>query len=182
LPLLSRQQELTIMIKPELLLAFCSLLAACASAPRPPVAPPPMVTTDNGQPKMQAALQALEQARVETTAASPNKGGHREAALGFIQQAIDAVNAGIQYAAAHPTEIGETQGPAAPEPVDQALPGAERQPHMWQAVVSLREARRQLREAKHDKGGHRVQAMTLIEQAIAQLREGITFANRHGRR
>ncbi|HEV3030332.1 MAG TPA: hypothetical protein VG319_01755 [Polyangia bacterium] len=171
-----------IMTRARLVLTFCSLLAACASSPPPPAAPPPMAATDSGQPKMQAALQALEQARAETTAASPNKGGHREAALGFIQQAMDAVNAGIQYAATHPTEIGEAQGPAAPEPVDQAVPGAERQPHMWQAVVSLREARRQLREAKHDKGGHRVQAMVLIEQAIAQLREGITFANRHGRR
>jgi len=169
------------MIKATLVLAFCSLLAACASRSLPPAAPPAMAA-DSGQPKMQAALQALEQARAETTAASPNKGGHREAALGFIQQAMDAVNAGIQYAAAHPTEIGEAQGPAAPEPVDQAVPGAERQPHMWQAVVSLREARRQLREAKHDKGGQRAQAMALIQQAIAQLREGIAFANRHGRR
>jgi hypothetical protein len=170
------------MIKAQLVLAFCSLLLACASALPPKAAPPPMAAADNGQPKMQAALQALEQARAETAAASSNKGGHREAALGFIQQAMDAVNAGIQYAAAHPTEIGEAQGPAVPEPVDQAVPGAERQPHMWRAVVALREARRQLREAKHDKGGHRVQAMALIEQALAQLHEGIAFANRHGRR
>lgn len=153
-----------------------SLCLACASAPPPP---PPMPAADNGQPKMQAAMQALEQARMEAEAASPNKGGHRERAIGLIQQAEGAVNAGMQYAAAHPTEVGEPAGPAAPEPVDQSVPGAERQPHMWRAVVSLREARRQLREAKHDKGGYRVQALSLTQQAIDQLREGIAFADRH---
>jgi hypothetical protein len=50
---------------------------------------------------------------------------------------------------------------------------------MAQAVVDLREARRQLREAKADKGGYRVQGLNLIQQAIDQLREGINFANTH---
>ena len=150
--------------------------AACASSPPPAAATP---AADNGQPKMQAAMQALQQARGEAEAAAPNKGGHREAAIGLIQQAMNAVNNGMQYAAAHPTEIGEAEGAAAPEPVDEAVPGAEGQPHMWRAVVELREARRQLREAKHDKGGYRVQAMALVQQAIGQLREGIRFANTH---
>jgi hypothetical protein len=163
------------MIKTMLCVTFFSLLVACASSPPPPPMP---IAADNGQPKMQAALEALEQARMEAEAAKPNKGGHREQAIGFIQQAIGAVNAGMQYAAAHPTEVGGAEGPAAPEPVDTAVPGAERQPHMWRAVVALREARRQLREAKHDKGGYRVEAMNLTQQAIGQLREGIAFANR----
>jgi hypothetical protein len=154
-------------------LAVCSMLA-CASAPPPP----PVAAADSGQPKMQAALQALQQAMMEAQAASPNKGGHREQALGFIQQAMDAVNAGMQYAAAHPGEIGAPEGPAPPEPVNESVPGAERQPHMWRAVVALREARRQLLEAKHDKGGYRMQAIALTQQAITQLREGIAFANR----
>jgi hypothetical protein len=161
-------------MKTMLVVTICSLLAACATSPPPP----PMVAADNGQPKMQAALQALQEAMMETQAASRNKGGHREQALGLIQQALDAVNAGMQYAAAHPGEVGAAEGPAAPEPVDQEVPGAERQPHMWRAVVALREARRQLREAKHDKGGYRVQAIALTQQAIDQLREGIAFANR----
>ena len=159
-------------------LAFCSLFTACASSPPPPPAAP-MLAADNGQPKMQAAQQALEQARMEAQAASPNKGGHRERAIGLIQQAESAVVAGMQYAAAHPAEVGEAYGPAPPEAVNEAVPGAEHQPHMWRAVVSLREARRQLREAGHDKGGYRVQALSLTQQAIDQLREGIAFANRH---
>lgn len=48
---------------------------------------------------------------------------------------------------------------------------------MVQAVVDLREARRQLREAKADKRGYRVQALNLIQQALAQVWDGIRFAN-----
>jgi hypothetical protein len=156
-------------LQPHLLLPLC-LLLGCATAP---------IAADNGQPKMEAALSALAQAQHAVEAATPNKGGHREQALGLIQQAIDAVNNGIQYAAAHPGEVGVAEGPAAPEPVNEHVAGAENQPNMAQGIVQLREARRQLREARHDKGGFRVQAMTLIQQAIEQLKEGIRFANNH---
>jgi hypothetical protein len=189
---MTRRIELAVqkgMTRTGLLAVLCVAIAGCASAPAPvaqqPVAQQPVAqqpapaAADNGQPKMQAALQALQQAKGETEAASPNKGGHREQAIGIIQQAIDAVNAGIQYAAEHPTEVGAPEGPAAMEPVNENVPGAERQPHMAQAIVALREARRQLHEAKHDKGGHRVQAIQLIQQALLQLREGIQFANTH---
>ena len=50
---------------------------------------------------------------------------------------------------------------------------------MTAAIVELREARKQLKEAKHDKGGFRAQALTLTQQAIDQLKEGIRFANQH---
>jgi len=154
------------------LVLVLALFGCAHSSPAPTAA-------DNGQPKMQATLQALQQAKSEADAATANKGGHREQALALIQQAIDAVNAGMQYAAAHPTEEGVAEGPAAEEPVNEAVPGGERQPHMAQAIVHLREARRQLREAKHDKGGYRAQGLQLIQQAVVQLREGINFANTH---
>jgi hypothetical protein len=155
--------------------------AACGGAQTPPPAsgPPAPVAVDNGQPKMEAALVALQRAQSEVNAAEPNKGGHREKALMLIQRAIEAVNAGREYAAAHPEEVGAAEGPAAPEPVDEEVAGAANQPRMHAGIVALREARRQLREAKHDKGGHRVQALELIQQAIEQLKEGVRFANMH---
>jgi hypothetical protein len=158
---------------------LCLTLAACASSPSPPPATAVAVSADNGQPKMQAALAALQHARAEVEAAEANKGGHRATALGLIQQAIISVNEGMQWAAAHPTEIGPIEGPAANEPVDQVVPGGGGQPRMAQGIVDLREARRQLREAKADKGGYRVRALQLIQQAITQLFEGIQFANTH---
>src|SRR5262249_6266261 len=140
---------------------------------------PPPVAADNGQPRMQAALQALQQAQGEANAASPNKGGHREKALEHINAAIAAVNSGMQYAAAHANDVGEAEGPAEPEPVDEEVKGAGDQPHMANAVVSLREARKQVKEAKHDKGGYRKTAMVEINEAIKQLMEGIHFADKH---
>ncbi len=165
-------------MKTLFVLALVLPLAGCASSPPPQPQPQPLAA-DNGQPKMQAALGALQQAKVRLEAATPNKGGHREQALGLIQQAIEAVGAGMQYAAAHPTEVGVAETPAAAEPVAGTVPGAERQPYMAQSMIELREAHRQLREAKQDKGGYRNQALALIQQAMVQLREGIHVANTH---
>ena len=50
------------------------------------------------QPHMTASLALLQNARAELVAATPNKGGHRERALGLIDQAIAEVRAGIAFA------------------------------------------------------------------------------------
>ena len=52
------------------------------------------------QPHMEAAVNLLRNARAELGAATPNKGGHREKAIGLIDQAIDQVRQGIAFAAA----------------------------------------------------------------------------------
>ncbi len=158
-----------------LLAVLCSAAAGCASSPQS-AGPQPMAA-DKGQPRMQAALQALAHAKEAAEAATPNKGGHREQAIQLIQQAFDAVNNGIQYATANATELTEAEGPAPPEPVNEEVPGADRQPNMGQAIVALREARRQLKAGQHDKGGYRQQAIGYIQLAIEQLREGIQSAN-----
>lgn len=53
------------------------------------------------QPHMEAAITILQNARAEVGAATPNKGGHREKAIGLIDQAIAEVRAGIAFAATH---------------------------------------------------------------------------------
>jgi hypothetical protein len=53
------------------------------------------------QPHMEASIGLLQNARTELAAATPNKGGHREKALGLIDQAISEVRAGIAFAATH---------------------------------------------------------------------------------
>ena len=50
------------------------------------------------QEHMHAALDALRTARSELQASEPNKGGHREAAIRLVDQAIDETRAGIDYA------------------------------------------------------------------------------------
>ena len=50
------------------------------------------------QPNMQAALGSLQQARSYLVQSTPNKGGHRERAIQFVDQAINQTEAGIAYA------------------------------------------------------------------------------------
>jgi hypothetical protein len=53
------------------------------------------------QPHMDETIVMLQSARAELVKAEPNKGGHRERALGLIDQAIAEVRAGIAFAAGH---------------------------------------------------------------------------------
>jgi len=53
------------------------------------------------QPHMNETITLLQSARGELAAATPNKGGHRERALGLIDQAIGEVRAGIAFAGAN---------------------------------------------------------------------------------
>jgi hypothetical protein len=56
---------------------------------------------------------------------------------------------------------------------------AEHQPHMHAALEHLRAARESLEKADPDKGGHRVKAIELVNDAIHQVEEGIAYANHH---
>ncbi len=47
------------------------------------------------------------------------------------------------------------------------------QPHMHSALDYLRAARDQLEQASHDKGGHRVKAINLVDEAIREVKAGI---------
>ena len=51
------------------------------------------------QGHMQNALTALNTAKDQLSTANDDKGGHRRKAIGFVNQAITEVNAGIAYAA-----------------------------------------------------------------------------------
>jgi hypothetical protein len=56
---------------------------------------------------------------------------------------------------------------------------AEFQPAMQTALASLKDARQSLMWATADKGGHRVMALALINQAIQQVHLGIHWDNVH---
>jgi hypothetical protein len=53
------------------------------------------------------------------------------------------------------------------------------QPMMKKALSSLDTAKTQLQKATADKGGHRVKAIALIDQAIDQVKAGIAYDNTH---
>ena len=50
------------------------------------------------------------------------------------------------------------------------------QPHMGESIAFLQSARGELQAATPNKGGHRERAMALIDNAIAEVRAGIAFA------
>jgi len=53
------------------------------------------------------------------------------------------------------------------------------QPHMETTLRLLQDAHHELEQAVPNKGGHRERALALIDQAIAQVRDGIAFAAHH---
>jgi hypothetical protein len=50
------------------------------------------------------------------------------------------------------------------------------QPNMRNALASLQDAKRWLEQANTGKGGHRANAIKLIDQAISEVKQGIKFA------
>lgn len=53
------------------------------------------------------------------------------------------------------------------------------QPFMHDALDHLRQARHNLEQASHDKGGHRAAAIGYVDQAIREVEEGIRFDRHH---
>ena len=59
-------------------------------------------------------------------------------------------------------------------PVARAEAAAQaQQPHMQRAWSDLDDARKQLENATHDKAGHRERALTLVNQALAEVKQGM---------
>ena len=53
------------------------------------------------------------------------------------------------------------------------------QPHMQAALEHLRAARAELDKAEADKGGHRLKAIALVNDAIAQVEKGVGYDRHH---
>jgi hypothetical protein len=109
------------------------------------------------QPNMQSARTNLQNAKANLIAASPNKRGHRAKAITLVNEAIAEVNRGIAFDRRH----------------NHALKGLPDQPHMQAALEFLRNAKSDLERATSDKGGHRVNAIKLVDQAIDETKKGI---------
>ncbi len=56
---------------------------------------------------------------------------------------------------------------------------AEPQPSMQSALVNLQAAKRNLINASHDKGGHRSNALALVNQAIIEVKKGIRYDDKY---
>ena len=115
------------------------------------------------QPFMQSARADLMTAKRELQRATANKGGHRGKAISLISQAITQVNAGINYDRRH--NHASTFKTVTPD-----------QPHMTAALAALESAKNNLERATGDKGGHRARAISLVNDAISEVKKGIDAA------
>jgi hypothetical protein len=53
------------------------------------------------------------------------------------------------------------------------------QPHMQSALDALKTARGELNAAKDNKGGHRVNALRAVDEAIRETKAGMEFDRKH---
>jgi hypothetical protein len=132
------------------------------------VAPASFVRSDEGprHPHMHHALHELKETQVELKEAAHDFGGHREKAL----KAVDAAIIQLEVA------LKEGRDPFKVPKIDpEVYKKFERHPHIHRAIHELKEARVELKEAKHDFGGHREKALKDVNYAIEQLELALKF-------
>lgn len=69
-----------------------------------------------------------------------------------------------------------------PVGVSAATDNDDQQPHMQAALQALRQAEQQLKEAAHNKDGHRAEALKLTGDAIRQVEMGIKAGAKNAER
>jgi hypothetical protein len=119
-------------------------------------------TAHADQVHMFGARNDLQQAVTTLQQAQDDKGGHRVTAINLANQAIDQVNQGIQFAGGGP-------------PGNPWQPPRPWGPPMTAANAYLQFAVNELQAAVDDKGGHRIAAINLTQQAMDQVNQGIQF-------
>ena len=133
------------------------------------------------EPHMSAALGHLHEADAELHKATPDKGGHREKAMQLIQQAESETEQGIAYYNQHPGQNAPTSAPTAlgqaPDRTADTVANqnSSREPHMSAALGHLHKAEAELQKSSPNKGGHRENAMQLIQQAESETDQGIAY-------
>ena len=128
------------------------------------------------QPFMQNARVDLQKARAALQRAEHNKGGHRANAISLINSAIREVNRGITFDRTHVRRRYEAELPGL-EDFSLRAPAAADQPNIRRALEHLESAKQNLQSATADKGGHRQNAIDLVNRAIAEVNRGIAVGN-----
>jgi uncharacterized protein YqeY len=112
-------------------------------------------------PHMHHALRELRETRTELKEASHDYGGHREKALRATDAAIIQIDKALKGAGDNIKGAGKFD--------KEIYKKYEHHPHMHHALHELREAHRELKEAKHDFDGHREHALRDVNHAITQI-------------
>jgi hypothetical protein len=119
-------------------------------------------------PHLHHALHELKEALVELKEAAHDFGGHRVNALKAVDAAIIQVEKCLKAKDdGYKLKVGKD-----------IYRKYKHHPHIHHAIVELKEARKELKEAPHNFGGHRERAIKDIDFAIKQLELALKFANK----
>src|ERR1041384_6074205 len=125
------------------------------------------LSTSADQPFMRAARQEWKRALGFFRHATADKGGHRATAMNLTNRAIAEINLGIAYDRRHDSDLDANEIVTSD------------QPNMIKAKDALKDARSNLEKASEDKGGHRVAALKLVNDAIDEAQRGIDWDRNH---
>lgn len=129
---------------------------------------PSSVAGESKYPHMHHALRELREARTQLKEANHDFGGHKVKAIEGVDAAIKKIDESLKGAGDNTKGTGKVD------------PGIYKKyvnhPHIHHAIHELKEARIELKEAKHDFGGHRAAAIRDINYAIEQLELCLKFA------
>lgn len=149
-----------------IILGIASLGIACVVAPAPQ--PAAAQLAKGKHPRVHRALRDLRLARLEMKEGADVFGGHRVKAAAEVEQAINLVDKALR-------SVGETI--AGTGRVD---PGVYKRydtfPHMQHALRLLRDAHADLKAARTDFNGLRVEALAATDRAILAVERGLAFA------
>lgn len=115
-------------------------------------------------PHLHHALYEMKEAHKELKEAGHNFGGHKEKALEALDAAIRQTERALEA-------VGDPYKSFVPPP--DLYSKYKNHQHLRHSLVAMREARTELKEAKHDFGGHREKAVHDIDAAIEQVEKCI---------
>jgi hypothetical protein len=126
-------------------------------------------------PRIRAALVELKAARQELKDAGVNFGGHKKKAIDALDVAIEELGAAIAWA---------DRNGSITVSLDAFDSGAlaslqKKFPRLRAALVEIRAARQELKDAGVNFGGHKKKAIDALDVAIVELGAAIKWADEH---
>jgi hypothetical protein len=126
-------------------------------------------------PLINRAISALDAAKGDLQSAAQVYCGHREAALGAVNEALGLLHQAIACENAHGASTASPELLQANDPsaVSVSAAGAPPHPRISAAINALQSARGDLADAAHTYCGKRAEALGAVDHALGELRAAI---------
>ncbi|HEY6332157.1 MAG TPA: hypothetical protein VI756_22705 [Blastocatellia bacterium] len=159
------------------ILAMAVLVAAflCTTTLFPAVQPVSAGGVAPPHPLINRAINALENAKGDLQSAAQVYCGHREAALGAVNDALGLLHQAIACENAHGASAESPELLQVNDPLALSISagGAPPHPRISAAINALQSARGDLADAAHTYCGKRAEALGAVDHALGELRAAI---------